>query len=206
MNPVLALAPRLRRAEGRDGRVATTVAVAAFAVTTALTASVVAVSLASAGRAAPGTTGPARLLWLADPDVRLALVATVLLAVSLVMLGGTAVRAGAERRDERLATLRLLGATPREVLGLTVVESASHGLAGALLGSLLYGALLPVWAAVPSDHAFTVAELWLGAGRLALVGAGVVVLAAVSGAVTVRRVALGPPVRRVALAAPRRAP
>ncbi|WP_444665145.1 FtsX-like permease family protein [Cellulomonas sp. CW35] len=202
MNPVLALGPRLRRAEGRDGRVRTGVAVAASALTTVLTTSVLAVTLAFAQRAAH----PAAASGLDHPQVRLASAATVLLAVALVVLGAAAARLGAGRRDERIATLRLLGATPHEVLGLTAVESASHGLVGAVLGSLLYGALLPVWAAVAPPGAFTVAELWVGPSSLALVGAGVVLLAAVSGVVTVRRTLVGPPVRRVALAAPRRAP
>ena len=42
----------------------------------------------------------------------LAVIALVLLVVPLVSLGGAAARLSARRRDDRLATLRLLGATP----------------------------------------------------------------------------------------------
>ncbi len=50
MNAVLALAPRLRRAGGRDDRLTTALAVAAFTVTTALTLSVIGGLLGFLGR------------------------------------------------------------------------------------------------------------------------------------------------------------
>ena len=86
--------------------------------------------------------------------VILAWIAVVLLVVPLITLGRSAARLGVARRDARLATLRLLGATPREVVGLTVTETAWQGLVGAVLGILLYGVLLPAVraAAVPGHH------------------------------------------------------
>ena len=191
MNVVVGLAPRLARASGRDGRLTTTLAVLAFAVTSALATSVLAATLGFVERAQHPVTGFEERLG--ETYVLLAWVATVLLVVPLLTLGGAAARLGVARRNERLATLRLLGATPREVVGLTLVETATQGLAGAVLGTVLYGVLLPVWAAIPLlGRTFTVGELWVGPGVLALVWLVVPLLAAVSGAVALRQVVVSP--------------
>ncbi|MGN8247039.1 FtsX-like permease family protein [Cellulomonas soli] len=191
MNPVLALAPRLQRAGGRDARVVTGLAVTAFAVSTALTLSVVGGLLGFVHRAQHPTSQ--YLTDVGDAYVLFAWTALVLLVVPLITLGGAAARLGVSRRDARLATLRLLGATPREVVGLTLVETVGQGFVGAVAGTLLYGALLPLWALVPfQGTTFTVSELWVGwPGVLgALVGAPL--LALVSGAVSLRRVTVSP--------------
>lgn len=191
MNPVVALAPRFQRAGGRDSRVTTALALTAFAVTTGLTLSVVGGLLGFVARAdeplAPG-----------ENDIRslyeiLAWVAVVLLVVPLVTLGGSAARLGVARRDARLATLRLLGVTSREVVGLTLVETAWQGLVGAVLGIALYGLLLPVCALLPfQGTTFTVGELWVGWQGLVAALVVVPLLAGVSGAVSLRRVAISP--------------
>ncbi|MBD7919963.1 hypothetical protein H9657_16960 [Cellulomonas sp. Sa3CUA2] len=191
VNPVLALAPRLQRAGGRDSRTTTVLAVTAFAVSTALSLSVVAALLGFMERAAHPTTGLER-----DAGgfyVTLAVVATILLLVPLLTLGGGAARLGVARRDARLAALRLLGATPREVVGLTLVDTALQGLAGAVAGTALYGALLPVWTRIPfQGRPFTAAELWVGVPVVLLAWLAVPLLAVVSGAVSLRRVVVSP--------------
>lgn len=191
MNPVVALAPRFQRAGGRDSRVTTVLAITAFAVTTGLTLCVVGGLLGFITRAdeplAPGET-----------DIRsvyeiLAWVAVVLLVVPLVTLGGSAARLGVARRDARLATLRLLGVTSREVVGLTLVETAWQGLIGALLGIALYGLLLPFAAMLPfQGTTFTVGELWVGWQGLLIALVAVPLLAGLSGAFSLRRVAISP--------------
>jgi len=191
MRAVLALAPRLRSAGGSDTRTTTALSVVAFAVSTALTLSVLGGLTGFLGRAAR----PANDFEVqhAESYVMLAWVAVVLLVVPLLSLGGAAARLGVARRDARLATLRLLGVTPGEVVALTVVETAGQGLVGAVTGSVLYGLLLPVWATVPfMGSTFAVGELWVGPGILALVLLGVPLLAAVSGAVSLRRVVVSP--------------
>ncbi|CAM5780631.1 FtsX-like permease family protein [Cellulomonas persica] len=191
MNPVLALAPRFGRATGRDGRTTTALAIVAFALTTALATSVLAATLGFVERAAHPTSGVEERLG--DTYVLLAYVATVLLVVPLLTLGGAAARLGVARRNDRLATLRLLGATPREVVGLTLVETATQGIVGAVAGTVLYVALLPVWTSVPFlGRTFTADELWVGPGVLALVWLGVPLLAVASGAVTLRQVVVSP--------------
>ena len=180
MNAVVGLAPRFGRAAGRDGRITTGLAVVAFALTTALATSVLAATLGFANRAEHPVTGFDERLG--DSYVVLAWVATVLLVVPLLTLGGAAARLGVARRNDRLATLRLLGAMPREVVGLTLVETATQGLVGAALGTVLYGALLPVWTSIPFlGRAFTARELWVGPGVLALVWVAVPLLAAAVG-------------------------
>ena len=148
------------------------------------------------------TTGGALALWTwdgPDPDALqptyqgLTAIAVVLLVVPLATLGGSAARLSARRRDDRLATLRLLGGTGSLVRAVTVAESAVVALAGALLGVLLAGALLPV-AGLLRFHgeAMGAARLWPGVGAVAGVVAGVVLLAVVSGVVGLQRVVVSP--------------
>lgn len=191
MNAVLALAPRLRRASGRDGTMTTALAVAAFGVTTALTLSVIGGLFGFMGR----SDHPADLYQrqIGGMYVGFAWTAVVLLVVPLITLGGSAARLGVARRDARLSTLRLLGVTPREVVVLTVVETAWQGAIGALAGIAGYAALLPVWTRIPFQGSpFSAGELWVG--WPVLVGALVAVplLAMVSGMVSLRRVVVSP--------------
>lgn len=191
VGPVLALAPRLQRAGGRDSRTTSVLAVAAFTVSTALTLSVVAALLGFMARAEHPATALEREVG--GFYVMLAVAATILLVVPLLTLGGAAARLGVSRRDARLAALRLLGATPREVVGLTLVEIALQGLVGAVLGTVLYGLLLPVWTQVPfQGRPFTADELWVGLPVVLLAWAAVPLLAGVSGAVSLRRVVVSP--------------
>ncbi|WP_129339838.1 FtsX-like permease family protein [Cellulomonas endophytica] len=191
MRAVLALAPRLRRA-GEDRSVTpTALAVAAFAVTTALTLSVVGGLRGFVAREADPPS------WLdasmAPTYVILAWVAVVLLVVPLLALAGAAARLGVARRDARLATLRLLGVTPREVVVLTAVETAAQGLVGAVLGVVGHALLLPVWAQVPfQGRPFTAGELWVGWAGAVLALLVVPLLAALSGAASLRRVVVSP--------------
>ena len=123
----------------------------------------------------------------------LAWFAVVLLVVPLVTLGGSAARLGVARRDARLATLRLLGVTSREVVALTLVETAWQGLVGAVLGIVLYAALLPFVALLPfQGTTFSVSELWVGWQGLVVALVAVPVLAGLSGAFSLRRVAISP--------------
>ncbi|MDC7123163.1 hypothetical protein OMK64_16660 [Cellulomonas fimi] len=191
MNAVVALAPHLRRAGGRDTRVTTALSVTAFAVSTALTLSVVGGLLGFAQRAADPTDPFQRELGMLY--VQLAWTALILLVVPLVTLAGAAARMGVARRDARLATLRLLGATPREVVGLSLLETCVQGLVGAVIGVLGYVALLPLWALVPfQGGTFSVGELWVGPLRVLATLVAVPALAAVSGFVSLRRVVVSP--------------
>ncbi|NTW41697.1 MAG: hypothetical protein HGA44_17765 [Cellulomonadaceae bacterium] len=196
---MLALAPRLRRAgdrgassEGRRPTVTpTALAVLAFAVTSAFALSVLGGLLGFIARD-DHPVSP-ELAQLSGTYVMLASTAVVLLLVPLAALGGAAARLGVARRDARLATLRLLGVTPREVVALTLVETAWQGLAGAALGVAGYGLLLPLWTRIPfQGQPFSASELWVGWVPLVCTLVAVPALAAVSGAVSLRRVVVSP--------------
>lgn len=120
-------------------------------------------------------------------------VATILLVVPLLTLCGAAARLSTRRRDDRLATLRLLGAPRRMIAQVTVLEATGLALAGSLLGVLGHLALAPL-AGLLRFHGEQ-----LGASRVQIspLGAagcvlGLVALATVSAIVGLRRVAVSP--------------
>ena len=174
-----------------DRGLLTALAVLAFAVTTGIGLSVLGGLLGFSRRAADPANDV--IAQLASTYVTLAWVAVVLLTVPLVALSGAAARLGVARRDERLATLRLLGVTPREVVGLTVLETARQGLAGAVLGLGLHVALLPVFTRIPfMGEPFTAGEMWVGWTGLLAAVVVVPLVAAVSGVASLRRVVISP--------------
>lgn len=181
--PVVAPVAWLLARPGSAGRASLVLPVVAFGVVTTLLL---------------GVVGGAQTFWSWRDDTgivyqALAVIALVLLLVPLVSLGGAAARLSARRRDDRLATLRLLGATPGTVAAITVIESAVVAAIGALAGLVGYVVLLPGLAAIRfRDEAlgFTGVLLpwWLIAGILV----GVVLLAAASAAIGLRRVVISP--------------
>jgi hypothetical protein len=88
--------------------------------------------------------------WSTTPDIYqttyrdMALLAAVLTALPLAGLGGLASRLMAGRRQRRLATLRLLGATTSQVARLSIAELATFTGIGAVCGAVLHRALLPL--------------------------------------------------------------
>jgi hypothetical protein len=120
-------------------------------------------------------------------------VATVLVIVPLLVLAASAARLSVSRRDQRLAALRLIGATPGRVAGLTAAEALLTGTAGALLGALGYAVLLPAEASLPlAGGSWYPADLWIGARPLLVVTAGVIALVVVSALAGLRQVVVGP--------------
>ncbi|WP_313544088.1 FtsX-like permease family protein [Leifsonia aquatica] len=122
----------------------------------------------------------------------LAVIALALLVVPLIALGGSAARLSARRRDDRLAGLRLLGATPGTVTALTVIESTMLAVAGALVGVVLSLALAPLVGLIPFRGAPLGMSILLGPGWIVLVVLGVGALAALSAVIGLRRVVLSP--------------
>ncbi|MFF2388275.1 permease [Agromyces sp. NPDC058104] len=123
----------------------------------------------------------------------LAVIALVLLVVPLASLGGAAARLSARRRDDRLATLRLLGATPAVVSALAVLESVVLAVVGALAGVVLYFLLVPLIALIPfRGEPLGVDGVLLGLPALAGVLGGVALLAAASAVLGLRQVVISP--------------
>lgn len=121
------------------------------------------------------------------------LLGVVLLVVPVVVLASAAGRLGAARREQRLAALRLAGATPRQILAMTAVEAAGVGAAGALTGALAYTALLPALAELPYGvGAWYTGQLWVGLPWLAAVVVAVTALITVSAVSMLRQVATQP--------------
>jgi hypothetical protein len=175
----------LARHTHRESRVPTVLAVTAFAVTTWAVLTVAGGVQAFQARAQlPG----------ADPTYPfLSWVAVALLVVPTATLGAAAARLTIARRDERLAKLRLAGATSAQTTLVALLDAGAQALAGALAGVVLDLLALPAVALLRfQGRSFDVAELRLGvAPVLATVGA-VLAVALLSCAVSLRRVAISP--------------
>ncbi len=134
-------------------------------------------------------------------------VACTLRMVPLVSLSGVAARLSARRRDDRLATLRLLGASSRAVTLLALVESTLVAAAGALVGVVLHIALVPLVGLISFGGApIGAGALWLSPGAAGLIVAVVVAVAAVAAASGLRRVRVTPLGVRARSDAPRLRP
>lgn len=180
-----------RRDAGRSDpqRLTSVLAVVAFAVTTAIALLVLGGFQAFAERAA---SAPA-----ADTDagmyVLLAGTAAGLLLIPLVTLGGAAARLAVARRDERLAALRLAGATTGQVSTLALLDATLQAAIGAIVGAVGYFGLIPLVLPVTfQQQPFSYAELVLPWWALPLAVLAVVLVALVSAAASLRRVAITP--------------
>lgn len=123
----------------------------------------------------------------------LAVIALVLLLVPLASLGGAAARLSVRRRDDRLAVLRLLGATGAQVAVIAVIEAAAVALAGAVLGILLSYAASPLIGLIHfRGQPLGTAGAALQPAAALLVVLGVTLIAVVSSVVSLRRVAISP--------------
>lgn len=130
--------------------------------------------------------------------------ALALLVIPLASLSGAAARLSARRRDDRLATLRLLGATPATVVSITVLESAMVATAGALAGVVVYLAISPLVGLIPFGGApIGAASIILGPLAIAAIVGAVVLLAAGSAIVGLRKVVISPLGVRLKQTAPR---
>lgn len=123
----------------------------------------------------------------------LALVATAILVVPVITLGGAAARLAIARRDQRLSALRLAGATNTQVASMALADAVVQALSGALLGVVLYLIALPGVALINFEgRAFRWSELWVGVPTLAVVVLGVTLLAVVSAGASLTRIVVSP--------------
>jgi hypothetical protein len=87
----------------------------------------------------PGSSGPITTSYLIEPGLRHGVViGFVLCVVPLLVFIGTASRVAARQRDERLAGLRLAGATQQQVRLLSAADTAFGTGIGAAAGALLF--------------------------------------------------------------------
>jgi ABC-type antimicrobial peptide transport system permease subunit len=105
----------------------------------------------------------------------------------------TSTRLAAARREERLAALRLVGATPRQVNVIAGVEAVLAAVAGTALGFVFFYAFRPLVARIPfTGEPFFVSDLNLGWLAHTGVALGVPLAAIVAGLWTLRRVQISP--------------
>jgi hypothetical protein len=165
-----------------DFRLAITLPIAAFAVVVAMLEIVL-----GGSRALVALGGE-----LAGDYQALAVVALALLVVPMFTLGSTAAKLSARRRDARLSSLVLLGATRAQVSALTVIESAASALAGAMLGTVIYAALTPLVGLVSMGGARLSSALWLPWWWFPLVWLAIAFVAAASALIGLHNVHVTP--------------
>ncbi|MFF0579521.1 FtsX-like permease family protein [Streptosporangium saharense] len=123
----------------------------------------------------------------------LALIASVLMVVPLLVFGGAAARLTVARRDQRLAALRLVGATPGQVVAMTVAEAVITAFAGAVLGAALYLLMTPLLTRIEiGGGPWFVADTWPGVLPVLAVLVVVPLLVGLSAVVGLRRVVVSP--------------
>jgi hypothetical protein len=125
-------------------------------------------------------------------DLVLAVVAAGLL-FPILMLIGTATRLSAARREERFAAMRLVGATPRQITVIAMVEAAMSTIAGTAVGFVLFYALRSTFARIPfTGRRFFTSDLSLGTLGTLAVAIGIPVAAAIVARLALRRVNISP--------------
>ncbi|MER7073362.1 FtsX-like permease family protein [Terrabacter sp. NPDC000476] len=197
MRAALALWWRLRCAAAADDRLPGVLAVVSFAVATAaLLVSIAGLRAFEVRNPTPpgGLDGPLTdQAALGNLYVTLAWIATTCMVIPILTLGGVAARLAIARRDQRLAALRLTGATSGQVTLMTLAEAAAQALVGAVAGVVLHLAVLPLVARLSfQGRPFELSELVLPLPQVLAVVAAVVVVAVVSGASSLARVAISP--------------
>ena len=132
------------------------------------------------------------------PELPPILVLIVVLAVAgalapVIVFVSTATRLSAARREQRLAALRLVGGTPRQVARLAAIEAVVPTVLGALAGLVLFIATRPMVARIPLDG-----TTWFPASITPPLVPAVILLAAVpivgvlAAIVTLRRIVVTP--------------
>jgi hypothetical protein len=115
------------------------------------------------------------------------------LLLPVLVLIATATRLSAARREQRLAAMRLIGASDGQLRMVAAVEAAIAAVAGAALGLLGFLAVRPSAARLDLDGSPSFAsDLRLSWGAVALVVLGVPALAVATALVALRRVRISP--------------
>ena len=117
----------------------------------------------------------------------------VALVLPILILIATASRLSAVRREERFASMRLVGATPRQISTISAVEAVIAALAGVVLGFGLFFAVRPLLYHVPFTGAPSAqGDLSVHAVDILIAVIGVPIAAVVSARLALRRVRISP--------------
>lgn len=135
------------------------------------------------------------------PEIRAAaLLGGLGLLLPVLVFVATATRLSSASRDRRLAALRLVGATPKQVRQVVAGEGLVFGVLGVVVGLLVFLSLRPVAASlVPLAGGVYAEDLLPTPGVLAAVLVGVPALSVLAALVSMRKVVTSPlGVRRAA--------
>ena len=125
--------------------------------------------------------------------VILACFAGLLMIVPTLSMGAAAARLGMSRRARDLAVLRLMGLGPAQTRVACLIETAVYAAIGVVCGTALYGALLPVWQLISfQGERIGVHEMWVGLLVLLAEAVLMIVLAAASSMLAMRKVVITP--------------
>lgn len=125
--------------------------------------------------------------------VILACFAGLLMIVPTLSMGAAAARLGMSRRARDLAVLRLMGLGPVKTRCACLIETAVYAAIGVVCGTALYGALLPVWQLISfQGERIGVHEMWVGLLVLLAEAVLMIVLAAASSMLAMRKVVITP--------------
>jgi predicted lysophospholipase L1 biosynthesis ABC-type transport system permease subunit len=115
------------------------------------------------------------------------------LLVPIIVFVATATRLAAARREQRLAAMRLAGATHQQVGVVAAVEAAIAAVGGTAVGFGAFLAIRPSLARIPFDGAsFYPSDLHLSLPWAAAIALGVPALAVAAAIVSLRRVRISP--------------
>ena len=115
------------------------------------------------------------------------------LLVPVIVLVLTATRLGAARREQRLAAMRLAGATPAQISGIAAAEAVAAAAAGTVAGFAGFLVLRPRAAGIPVDGSpFFPADLRLSALAAVAIAVGVPALSGLAAVAALRRVQVSP--------------
>ncbi|MDO4915932.1 FtsX-like permease family protein [Corynebacterium sp.] len=125
--------------------------------------------------------------------VGLAALACVFVVPAMMSLVAQSAVLGASGRERRLATLRLLGLSNRDITRLTLVETSALAFAGLVLGTVIYVVTAPAWSLVSFQNTriglWEILLPWWGYPALWAI---ILVLAAVAAVVGLKRVMVSP--------------
>jgi hypothetical protein len=128
-----------------------------------------------------------------NPLFQAIFLASIGLLVPIAVFIATATRLSAAAREARLAAIRLVGGTPRQVRLAASAESLLAGLIGCALGLVLFFAGRPVVASVaPKDHGWFPSDIAPSVPVTGLVLAAVLIFSVLVSLVTLRKVVITP--------------
>ena len=123
----------------------------------------------------------------------LAALAGILLIMPIASLAGAAAKLLARRRDERLSSLRLLGASSSLLRTLAVAEASVLAVIGSLIGVLGYLVLMPVAGLLHfAGGSIGISGMWLGTPGMLAVLTAIIVIGTVSSITGLRSIEITP--------------